>query len=89
MKTFQQIYDFCLLDAAYNAYFNIPDQFKCKSRNQYRYYYNNLSSRGQSRAGTYIYSQSMRQLERFFNKQQQDFYFSGSLVKTMYFSARL
>ncbi|GAB6119614.1 hypothetical protein [Dysgonomonas termitidis] len=73
--TFQQIYDFCLLDAAYNAYFNIPDQFKCKSRNQYRYYYNNLSSRGQSRAGTYIYSQSMRQLERFLNKQQQDFYF--------------
>lgn len=74
-KTFQQIYDFCLLDKTYNEYYNIPDHFKCKSREQYRYYYNNLSSRGQSRAGTYIYSQALRQLERFLNKQQQDFYF--------------
>jgi len=74
-RTFQQIYDFCLLDATYNAYYSIPDSFECKSREQYRYYYNNLSSRGQSRAGTYIYSQSQRQLERFLNNQQQDFYF--------------
>ncbi|MBF0648719.1 hypothetical protein IR083_07790 [Dysgonomonas sp. GY75] len=73
-KTFQQIYDFCLLDATYNAYYNIPDHFECKSREQYRYYYNNLSHRGQCRAGTYIYSQSQRQLERFIKGQQQDFY---------------
>ncbi|MDR1501803.1 MAG: hypothetical protein LBT43_05045 [Prevotella sp.] len=74
-RTFQQIYDFCLLDATYNAYYNIPDHFECKSREQYKYYYNNLSNRGQSRAGTYIYSQSQRQLERFLADQQQDFYF--------------
>lgn len=74
-KTFQQIYDFCFLDRTYNEYYNIPEQFKCKSREQYKYYYNDLSSRGQSRSGTYIYSQSMRQLERFLNNQQQDFYF--------------
>ncbi len=75
IRTFQQIYDFCLLDRTYNAYYTIPEQFNCRSREQYRYYYNNLSHRGQSRAGTYIYSQSMRQLDRFLNRQRQDFYF--------------
>ncbi len=74
-KTFQQIYDFCKLDATYNAYYTIPDHFKCKSREQYRYYYNKLGSRGQCRAGTYIYSQAMNQLGRFLKKQQTDFYF--------------
>lgn len=74
-RTFQQIYDFCLLDRTYNAYYAIPGSFECKSRGQYRYYYNSLGRSGQCRAGTYIYTQSQKQLERFINNRQQDFYF--------------
>jgi hypothetical protein len=73
MKTFQQIYDFCRLDATYNAYFNIPGQFECTVRKIYKYYHGNLG-RGHSRSGTYIYSQSQRQLERFLKGQRQDFH---------------
>ena len=74
-RTFQEIYDFCKLDRTYNEYYNIPDDFSCKSREQYRYYHASISPRGVSRAGTFIYCQSRKQLERFINNQQQDFYF--------------
>jgi hypothetical protein len=65
MRTLQEIYDFCLLDRTYNAYFSIPDPFDCKSREQYRYYHAPVCSRGVSRAGTFIYGQSQMQLHRF------------------------
>jgi len=64
-KTLQQIYDFCLLDPTFNFYFNIPDHFACKTREQYKYYYGNLGSRGLSRSGTFLYHQSLMQLYRF------------------------
>lgn len=64
-KTCQQIYDFCLSDAIYNEYYNIPDHFKCKDRRQYLYYYADLDKKGHSRAGTYIFHQSQMQLYRF------------------------
>jgi hypothetical protein len=65
MRTLQEIYDFCLLDGTYNAYYNIPDTFQCKSREQYRYYHAPVCSRGVSRAGSFIYRQSRMQLYRF------------------------
>jgi hypothetical protein len=65
MKTLQQIYDFCLLDRTYRAYFDIPDPFECKTRREYRYYHAPMCSRGVSRAGTFIYWQAMSQLNRY------------------------
>lgn len=61
-RTFQEIYDFCRTDLTYQAYFHIPDEF-C-DRTKARYYYGEFSG-GRSRKGTFIYTQSMRQLERF------------------------
>jgi hypothetical protein len=72
MKTFQQIYDFCLLDRTYNEYFNIPDSFACKTKREYLYYHGSVHPRGISKAGTFIYGQSMKQLERFLGKQRKD-----------------
>ncbi len=64
MKTLQQIYDFCKLDRTYRAYYDLPDMFQMNAK-QYKYYNKSLSSRGTSRAGTYIFSQAKRQLHRF------------------------
>jgi len=65
VRTLQQIYDFCKLDATYNTYYNIPDHFACKTKEQYKYYYGNLNDRGISRSGTYLFHQSQMQLFRF------------------------
>ena len=64
MRTLQEIYDFCLLDRTYNAYYDIPDEFACTQR-QYRYYHTPVCSRGVSRGGTFIYGQAIKQLYRF------------------------
>ncbi|MBF0578190.1 hypothetical protein [Dysgonomonas sp. GY617] len=64
-KTCQQIYDFCLLDATYNSYYNVPDYFHCTTHQQYKYYHGNLNQRGISRAGNFICHQSRMQLYRF------------------------
>ena len=78
MRTLQEIYDFCLLDRTYNAYFDIPDDFACKTQRQYRYYHAPVCSRGVSRAGTFIYGQAQKQLHRFLGirrREQTCFYF--------------
>lgn len=72
--TTQQIYDFCLLDRTYQEYYNIPDQFKCKSKRELMYYYNHLD-RWHTRSGTFIFHQRCKQLERFLGGGKEDFYF--------------
>lgn len=62
-RSFQEIYDFCQLDLTYQSYFQIPNDLYC-SPTQRNYYYGAVRN-GQSRAGTFIYCQSQRQLERF------------------------
>lgn len=74
-KTFQQIHDFCLNDPIYNVYYNIPDSLKCKSRNQYLYYYGTLiKKRGISRAGTILYGAARKQIKDFLRGQKEDHY---------------
>ena len=72
-RTFQEIYDFCRTDLTYQAYFHIPDEFSVKDRKTARYYFGAFSG-GRSRKGTFIYTQSMRQLERFLRGTKQDHY---------------
>lgn len=62
-RSFQEIYGFCQLDLTYQSYFQIPNDLYC-SPVQRNYYYGAIRN-GQSRAGTFIYCQSQRQLERF------------------------
>lgn len=57
----------------YQAYFHIPDEFSVKDRKTARYYFGAFSG-GRSRKGTFIYTQSMRQLERFLRGTKQDHY---------------
>ena len=72
-RTFQEIYDFCRTDLTYQAYFHIPDAFCLEDWTKARYYYGEFSG-GRSRKGTFIYTQSMRQLERFLRGTKQDHY---------------
>lgn len=75
MKTrnFQEIYDFCLGDDTYRAYFRIPGSWCIKDPAVRKYYYGGVHD-GLCRAGTFIYCQSMRQLERFLGGAKQDYY---------------
>lgn len=72
-RTFQEIYDFCRTDNTYRTYFQAPDEFHITDRGTRQYYYGNLRG-GQCRLGTFIYCQSMRQLERFLGGVRQDYY---------------
>ncbi|UVV58225.1 hypothetical protein NXY28_18295 [Bacteroides thetaiotaomicron] len=72
-RTFQEIYDFCRTDLTYQAYFHIPDEFSVKDRKTARYYFGAFSG-GRAVKGTFIYTQSMRQLERFLRGTKQDHY---------------
>lgn len=71
-RTFQEIYDFCRSDLTYRAYFEIPNELYCPPA-QRSYYYGTVRN-GQSRAGTFIYCQSQRQLERFMEGSRDCFH---------------
>lgn len=73
IRTFQEIYDFCHTDDTYRMYFQAPDELHVTDSKTRKYYYGNLRS-GQCRLGTFIYCQSMRQLERFVDGAKQDYY---------------
>lgn len=74
-RTFQEIYDFCLLNNNYRTYFKIPNEFEIKDKRKYIYYYRELNKgRGQSRKGSYIYTQSMNELMRFMGNTTHNFY---------------
>ena len=74
MKTFQEIYDFCLLDRTYRYYYNLPYMYKC-SIWESKYYFSQIRPYGITRAGNYIFGQARRQLERFTKGQVLDYYF--------------
>lgn len=71
-RTFQEIYDFCRSDLTYRSYFQIPSDLYCLPA-QKSYYYGSVRN-GQSRAGTFIYCQSQRQLERFLRGAKDSFH---------------
>lgn len=65
-RTFQQIYDFCKLNATYRMYHDAPDEFACKTKREYRRYYGIVNhERGISRLGNFIYGQAIAELRRF------------------------
>lgn len=70
-RSFQEIYDFCQLDLTYRSYFEIPSDLYCPPAR--RSYYYGAVRNGQSRAGTFIYCQSQRQLERFMEGSRDSF----------------
>lgn len=72
-RTFQEIYDFCRTDDTYRTYFQVPDELDITDRRTRKYYYGNTHD-GRCRAGSFIYCQSMRQLERFLGGARQDYY---------------
>jgi len=72
-RTFQEIYDFCRTDDTYRSYFEASDESRITGARARKYYYGDLR-RGQCRLGTFIYCQSMRQLERFLGGARQDHY---------------
>lgn len=72
-RTFQEIYDFCQTNNTYRTYFQIPDSWHIHDLAARKYYYGEIRN-GQCRAGTFIYGQSMRQLERFLHGTRQDYY---------------
>ena len=61
-RTFQEIYDFCRTDDTYRSYFEASDESRITGARARKYYYGDIR-RGQCRVGTFIYCQSMRQLE--------------------------
>lgn len=71
-RTFQEIYDFCRSDLTYRSYFEIPSDLYCPPA--WRSYYYGPVRNGQSRAGTFIYCQSQRQLERFMEGSRDSFH---------------
>lgn len=73
MRTFQEIYDFCHMDDTYRTYFQVPDEFHITDHRTRKYYYGDIRH-GQCRLGTFIYCQSMTQLERFLCGAKQDYY---------------
>ena len=72
-RTFQEIYDFCRTDDTYRSYFEASDESCITGAKARKYYYGDIR-RGQCRVGTFIYCQSMRQLERFLGGARQDHY---------------
>lgn len=72
-RTFQEIYDFCRTDDTYRSYFEASDESRITGARARKYYYGDIR-RGQCRVGTFIYRQSMRQLERFLGGVRQDYY---------------
>lgn len=72
-RTFQEIYDFCRTDDTYRSYFEASDESRITGARARKYYYGDIR-RGQCRVGTFIYRQSMRQLERFLGGARQDHY---------------
>ena len=72
-RTFQEIYDFCRTDSTYRSYFDASDESRITGARARKYYYGDIR-RGQCRLGTFIYCQSMRQLERFLGGARQDHY---------------
>lgn len=72
-RTFQEIYDFCRTDDTYRSYFEASDESCITGARARKYYYGDIR-RGQCRVGTFIYCQSMRQLERFLEGARQDHY---------------
>lgn len=72
-RTFQEIYDFCRTDDTYRSYFEVSDESRITGAKARKYYYGDIR-RGQCRVGTFIYCQSMRQLERFLGGARQDHY---------------
>lgn len=73
IRTFQEIYDFCRTDSTYRSYFEASDESRITGARARKYYYGDVR-RGQCRLGTFIYCQSMRQLERFLGGARQDHY---------------
>lgn len=73
IRTFQEIYDFCRTDSTYRSYFEASDESRITGARARKYYYGDIR-RGQCRLGTFIYCQSMRQLERFLGGARQDHY---------------
>ena len=69
-RTFQEIYDFCRTDDTYRSYFEASDESRITGARARKYYYGDIR-RGQCRVGTFIYCQSMRQLERFLEGARQ------------------
>lgn len=68
MKTrnFQEIYDFCKMDATFRAYHDLPCwASEYPSRKKYDYYHREFAPRNVSRAGTFLYHQAWKQLCRF------------------------
>ena len=72
-RNFQEIYDFCKSDGTYRSYFEASDGSRITDARSRRYYYGDIR-RGQNRTGTFLYCQSMRQLERFLGGAGQDYY---------------
>ncbi len=68
MRSFQEIYDFCHLDNTWQCYFKIPSQLEIRNRRIFKYWYGELHN-GQCRAGTFLFCQSLRQLERYIGKK--------------------
>lgn len=65
-RNFQEVYDFCRLDATYRAYHNLPEwAHEYPSRKKYDYYHRSFEPRGLSRAGSYLFYQAEKQLLRF------------------------
>lgn len=74
MRNFQEIYDFCHQDNTWRSYFNVPEPDSIRNRRVYKYWYGDVRD-GQCRTSTFLYSQSLRQLERFLGKDvQTDWY---------------
>lgn len=72
MKTrnFQEVYDFCRLDATYRAYHDLPGwAHEYPSRKKYDYYHRAFSPNNLSRAGNYMYFQAEKQLLRFLSRK--------------------
>ena len=69
-RTFQEIYDFCRTDDTYRSYFEASDESRITGARARKYYYGDIR-RGQCRVGTFIYLQSLRQLERFLGGARQ------------------
>ena len=55
------------------SYFEASDESRITGARARKYYYGDIR-RGQCRVGTFIYRQSMRQLERFLGGARQDHY---------------
>ena len=73
-RSFQEIYDFCKIDRTYNEYYNIPGSFSCNDKKTYRYYHASFPPLRVSRAGTFIFSQSRKQLDRFLKGARQNYH---------------